>query len=61
MATKFKDFMQEIEDEARAEGPEAVADLEALNANFRLGRHLAEARRSTSSTLSRLSSGCRSS
>ncbi len=46
MATKFKDFMREIEDEARKEGPHAVAELEALRTHFRLGRQLAEARRS---------------
>jgi len=45
MATKFKDFMREIEEEARAEGPEAVAELEALRTHFRLGHQLAEARR----------------
>jgi ribosome-binding protein aMBF1 (putative translation factor) len=45
MATKFKDFIREIEEEARAEGSEAVAELEALRTHFRLGRQLAEARR----------------
>jgi hypothetical protein len=44
MATKFADFMRELEEEARAEGPEAVAQLEALRDHFRLGRQLAEAR-----------------
>jgi transcriptional regulator with XRE-family HTH domain len=45
MATKFKDFMREIEEEARAEGPDAVAEMEALRTHFRIGRQLAEARR----------------
>ncbi|HZN91722.1 MAG TPA: helix-turn-helix transcriptional regulator [Myxococcales bacterium] len=45
MATRFKDFMREIEEEARAEGPDAVAELEALRTHFRLGRQLAAARR----------------
>lgn len=45
MATKFKDFMREIEDEARAEGPDAVAEMEALRTHFRIGRQLAKARR----------------
>ena len=45
VTTKFKDFMREIEEEARAEGPAAVAELEALRTHFRLGRQLAEARR----------------
>lgn len=44
MATKFGDFMRGLEEEARAEGPEAVAELDALRAHFRLGRQLAEAR-----------------
>jgi len=45
MATRFKDFIREIEEEAHAEGPEAVAELEALRTHFRLGRQLAAARR----------------
>ena len=44
MATKFSEFMRGIEEEARAEGPEAVAQLEALRDHFRLGRQLAQAR-----------------
>jgi DNA-binding XRE family transcriptional regulator len=45
MATKFADVMREIEAEARAEGPDAVKQLEAFRAHFRLGRQIAEARR----------------
>jgi DNA-binding XRE family transcriptional regulator len=45
MATKFTDVMREIEAEAHAEGPEAVGQLEAFRAHFRLGRQIAEARR----------------
>jgi XRE family transcriptional regulator, regulator of sulfur utilization len=37
--------MREIEEEARAEGPDAVAQLEALRTHFRLDRQLAAARR----------------
>jgi DNA-binding XRE family transcriptional regulator len=44
MATKFSEFMRGVEQEARAEGPEAVAQLEALRDHFRLGRQLAQAR-----------------
>jgi DNA-binding XRE family transcriptional regulator len=44
MATKFSEFMRGIEAEARAEGPEAVAQLEALRDHFRIGRQLAQAR-----------------
>lgn len=35
MSTKFSDFMKEIEEEARAEGPEAIDELEALKKFFR--------------------------
>lgn len=45
MATKLSDFMQEIEAEARTEGPGAVEQLQSLRHHFRLGRELAEARR----------------
>jgi len=44
MATKFADFVQEIEAEAKAEGPAAVAELEAFRDHFRVGRKLAQAR-----------------
>ena len=44
MATKFSAFMREIEDEAKAEGPEAVKELDALRDHFRLGRRIAQAR-----------------
>ena len=44
MATKFSALMREIEAEAKAEGPEAVKELDALRARFRLGRRIAEAR-----------------
>jgi DNA-binding XRE family transcriptional regulator len=44
MATKFGDFVREIEAEAKAEGPEAVAQLEAFRDHFRVGRKLAQAR-----------------
>ena len=45
MATKFSDFMREVEEEAKAEGPEAVEQLKAFRAHFRLGRELSYARR----------------
>lgn len=44
MATKFADFVREIEDEAKAEGPAAIAELKALREHFRVGRKLAQAR-----------------
>ena len=37
-ATKFDAFMRESEDEATAEGPEAVKELDALRAHFRASR-----------------------
>ncbi len=42
---KFSDFMRDLEDEAQAEGPEALAELEALQEHFRLAREMAVARR----------------
>ena len=44
MATKFNDFMRGIEEQAEAEGPEAVAQLQTFRDHFRLGRELAQAR-----------------
>ena len=44
MGTRFADFMRSLESEAKKEGPEAIAELEALREHFRIGRKLAEAR-----------------
>lgn len=41
----FDDFMAELEAEARAEGPDAVAELEAFRLHFSLARQLAAQRR----------------
>lgn len=41
----FSDFMEELEAEARAEGPKAVAELETLRSYLRLARELMEARK----------------
>jgi DNA-binding XRE family transcriptional regulator len=41
----FEDLMQFIEDEAHAEGPEAVAELCAVDARFRLASELLHARK----------------
>jgi hypothetical protein len=38
MATKFSEFMRGVEEEARAQGPVAVAELEALRGHFRAER-----------------------
>ena len=45
MATKFTDFMAELKREAKAERPEAVAELKYFRERFRLAREFAEARR----------------
>jgi DNA-binding XRE family transcriptional regulator len=45
MTTSFDDFIEELETEAQAEGPEAVAELEAFRLHFSLARQLAARRR----------------
>lgn len=42
---RFDDFIAELEAEARAESPEAVAELEAFRLHFSLARQLAARRR----------------
>jgi|GEM_PF-6723545 len=43
MATKFADFISQLQAEARAEGPDAIGQLAALRDHFRLARHSARA------------------
>lgn len=43
--TTFDAFMREVEGEARAEGPEAVAQLEELQDHFRLAAQVLQRRR----------------
>lgn len=43
--TTFDEFIAELEAEARAEGPEAIAELEAFRLHFSLARQLAAQRR----------------
>lgn len=43
--TTFDDFIAEIEAEARAEGPQAIAELEAFRLHFSLARQLGDHRR----------------
>jgi len=45
MSRKFSDFMKEVEEETRLEGPEAVAEAELLQAHFRLATELILLRR----------------
>jgi DNA-binding XRE family transcriptional regulator len=40
MATKFDDYIREVEERARAAGPEAVAQWEAFNDHFAMAREL---------------------
>jgi ribosome-binding protein aMBF1 (putative translation factor) len=40
MGRKLQDFMREVEAEARRDGPEAVAELAAFDAHFRIAREL---------------------
>lgn len=53
MAT-FDDFVAELEAEARAEGPKARAELNALRLHFSLARQLAARRRALNLTQKRL-------
>ena|SRR5829696_7941008 len=52
--TSFEDFIAELEAEARAEGPEAVAELEAFRLHFSLARQLAAQRRAQQLTQQQL-------
>jgi len=40
----FNEFMQELRKEAEAEGPEAIAELDALTEHYRLARRVIELR-----------------
>jgi DNA-binding XRE family transcriptional regulator len=40
MGRKLQDFMREVEAEARRDGPEAVAELAAFDAHFRIAGEL---------------------
>jgi len=40
MGTKFSDFMKELEEETRREGPEAVAAAADMEAQFKLAAEL---------------------
>jgi len=38
MSTKFDDYIREVEEKAKAGGPEAVARWDAFNAHFAMAR-----------------------
>lgn len=44
-SNRFADFMRELEDEARAEGPAAVRELDAFGRHFELAGELARRRK----------------
>lgn len=48
--SRFDEFVRRVEAEAEAEGPEAVAELEALRDHYRLARELARRRHALSWT-----------
>lgn len=52
---RFDDFLRRVEAEAAAEGPEAVAELEAFRDHYRLARELARCGQSRGWTQSHLS------
>jgi ribosome-binding protein aMBF1 (putative translation factor) len=54
----FNDFMQEVEDEAKAEGPEAVEELETFRAYFRLAKEMAAARKAKGLSQQQLANKC---
>jgi DNA-binding XRE family transcriptional regulator len=45
MPTKFDDYVREVEEKAKAGGPEAVARWEAFNAHFAMAREVRELRK----------------
>jgi transcriptional regulator with XRE-family HTH domain len=45
MPTKFDDYLREIEEKVKAEGPEAVACLAAFNTHFAIAREVRELRK----------------
>ena len=48
--SRFDEFLKRVEAEAEAEGPQAVAELEAFRDHYRLARELARRRQSLSWT-----------
>ncbi len=45
MGTKFDDYIREVEEKAKAGGPEAVARWEAFNAHYTMAREVRELRK----------------
>lgn len=50
MSRVFEDFMKELHEEARREGPKAVAELAAFDAHYRLAREIFDLRKARGMT-----------
>jgi len=55
VSLRFSDFMREVEEEAQREGPQAVAELRAFDAHFKLATELILLRRQRGITQRQLS------
>ena len=55
MSTDFADFMNELDEEARREGPRAIAELAAFGAHYRLAREVFDLRKARRMTQRQLS------
>ena len=54
MATKFNDYIGEVEDKANAAGPESVARWDAFNAHYAMAREMRELRKARNLTQKQL-------
>ena len=54
MATKFDDYIREVEEKAKAGGPEAVARWGAFNAHFSMAREVRDLRKARKLTQTQL-------
>jgi DNA-binding XRE family transcriptional regulator len=54
MATRFDDYIREVEEKAKAGGPEAVARWEAFNAHFSMAREVRDLRKARKLTQTQL-------
>ena len=55
MSRKFSEFLKEVEDEARREGPRAVSQLQAFEAHFKLAAEVIALRKRRKLTQRQLS------
>jgi DNA-binding XRE family transcriptional regulator len=54
MATKFDDYVSEVEQKAKAGGPEALARWDAFNAHYAMAREVRELRKERNVTQKQL-------